>query len=116
MAGITDIASIQQTATAVLSALQETQAKLVPTNSSGHLGVDTLVQAGFVRVTGVSVVAGSGTPKLHDAAALADAAGANAIYAVPVVAGFYATNMVFHKGLVLKIGTATEVAIFYTRV
>lgn len=116
MAGANDIMGVQQTGVAVLSALQETQAKLVPTNSSGTLSVNSLVQSGFVRVLGVSVMAGSGTGFLHDAAALADAGASNAIYSIPTVTGFYATNMVFHKGLVFRVGTGTIIAVFYTRV
>jgi hypothetical protein len=118
MAGLTDIMSVQQTGVAVLSAIQEVLAKTVPTHSSGHLDTSILVQSGFVRVTGVSVVGGAGgLVFLHDCAALADAATSNRIYAIGNTPGYTATNMVFHKGLVLleSPGT-TEVAIFYTRV
>lgn len=115
MAGLTDILSAIQSGVGLLGQIQDTLTHLVPQLSSGHLGVDTLIQPGYVRVLGVSVLAGTGTPKLHDVAALANAAAGNAVYAIPIVAGYYPTNMVFTNGLVLKIGTATEVAIFYAR-
>jgi hypothetical protein len=114
MASMGDIAGIQQTATAILSAMQETLAKTVPTNSTGYLDANTLLQSGFTRVLGISVMTG-GTAYLHDCATLADAGPSNQIYLLPATAGFYATNMVFHKGLVLVAG-ATKCAIFYTRV
>lgn len=115
MAGLTDIVSCIQSGIAELAQMRDALTHLVPQLSSGHLSVDTLVQPGYVRVLGVSVLAGSGTAKLHDAAALANAATTNAVYLIPTVAGFYPVNMVFANGLVFKIGTATEVAIFYAR-
>lgn len=113
MASAADIAGIQQTGVAVLSEIQQALVKAVPTNSSGHLEVNTLVQPGFTRVLGVSVVT-AGAGLLHDCAALPDAGPSNVIYAVPSGPGFYPTNMVFHKGLVLIAGAA-KCAIMYSR-
>jgi hypothetical protein len=115
MASLSDIAGIQQSGVTVLSQLQATQAKLVPTNSSGSLSVNTLVVPGFVRVLGVSVVT-AGAGFLHDIVALADITADTPVYALPATPDFYATNMVFHKGLALSITAPGRVALFFSRI
>lgn len=116
MASLTDILSALQSGVQVVSALQQTQAQLVPALTSGLLSADALVQPGFVRVLGVSVVDGSVAGFLHDAAALGDAGADNQVYVVGTTKGYTATNMVFKNGLVFKIGTGNKAAVFYSRV
>jgi hypothetical protein len=114
MAGLNDIMGVLQTGVAVLSELQQTQSKLVPTYSSGYVDTNKLIQSGFVRVLGISVMAG--TALLHDAAGVPNVAPTNAIYALPATPGFYPTNMVFVNGLVLAGAAGVKCAIFYSRV
>lgn len=87
-----------------------------PTLTSGQLAADTLIQTGFVRVTGISVVDAGAVGGLYDAATIVNATAGQQIYAVPATAGFIALNMVFTSGLVYKPGAAQKVTIFYTRV
>lgn len=115
MSSLSDILSTMQAGVEAMQNLQQTQSKNVPDTTSGQLSADALVQPGFVRVLGVSVLDGSVIGFLHDAAALADADSSNQIYPISITKDFYPTNMVFKNGLVFKVGTGTKVAIFYSR-
>ena len=87
----------------------------VPANSSGQLSVDTLVQTGFMRVTGISVGTAGAVGTLYDASSLAAAAAGNAIYVAPASLGYIPLNMVFTAGLVYKPGAGQKVTLFYSR-
>lgn len=89
--------------------------RLVPTSTSGQLAADTLVQTGFVRLIGVSVVA-AGTPgTLRDAVTLGASSSANDVYELPSTAGYYPVQMIFANGLVYKAGSGETIALFYSR-
>lgn len=91
--------------------------RTTPGLTSGQLSADKLVSAGFVRVTGISIIAaGSPVGTLDDANLIANAAAGNVIYTLPSTAGFYPVQMIFTNGLVYKAGTSEKIAIFYERV
>ncbi len=115
MATLDDIQSTFLTAVGVLSDLVNATLKQVPSDSSGHLDDDKVVQTGFVRVTSVDVVVAGAAGGLYDAALIADAGSSNLIHVVPATLGSYPVNLVFTKGLVYLPGAAQEVAIMYTR-
>lgn len=115
MASLDDILSIQQAATAQLTLLQQTQEKLIPSDTSGAMTASRLVQVGFVRVQGISVLAGSPPGKLHDVARLADVAAGNEVLVIPTSPGYYAMNILFKTGLAFVPGTSGAVVVFYSR-
>jgi hypothetical protein len=117
MAGLTDIVSCIQSGIAELAQMRDALTHLVPQLSSGQLTTDKLIQPGYVRVLGVSVVSGSGGQgTLHDTAALSSASTTNAVYTISNTPGFYPTNMVFTDGLAFKENTGScVVAVFYAR-
>lgn len=90
---------------------------LTPALSSGQLSANTLVFTGFVRVTGISVIAPSSTVVggLYDGATIAATNATNEIYPTPTAKGYYNTQMIFTNGLVYKPQGGEEVAIFYVR-
>ena len=91
--------------------------RLVPSLSSGQLSADAIVQNGFVRLTGIEVVAaGSPVGTLHDAATIATAAAGNEIAPIPTAVGFYPVQILFTTGMVYKAGTSEKIALFYARV
>lgn len=88
----------------------------IPHYTSGRLSGNTLIQSGFMRVLGVSVIVAGAAGALFDVANLAGAAlGTNDIFVVPATVGYISTNMVFANGLVYKPGAAQVAAIFYAR-
>lgn len=115
MASLSDIlTSVQQGVNAFNGFVSEL-AKSSPSFTSGQVSADALIQTGFVRVLGVSVVDGGAVGALHDAAALADADADNQVYVVDTTEGFFKTNMVFKNGLVYKPGSGQIAAFFYAR-
>lgn len=115
MASLSDILTAVQNAVNALNGFVTATNRVIPPFTSGQLVADTLVQTGFVRVTGVSVYAGGAVGALHDAASLALAVSGTEIYQVGTTEGYFATDMVFKDGLVYKPGAAQIVAIFYSR-
>lgn len=114
-----DLASILTSLQNVVNAgtaLVRATANQSPTDTSGQLAADTLIQTGFVRVLGVSVVAGGAAGGLYDAATITGATTGRQLYVVGTVAGFFPVNMVFPTGLVYKPGAGQKAAIFYTRI
>lgn len=87
----------------------------VPHFTSGQLAASTLVQVGFVRVTGISVTTAGAAGTLNDAATIAGAGAGNVISSVPATVGFFPVNMVFMNGLVYLVGAAQVVTLFYSR-
>lgn len=114
-ASLSDIATIQQNAVKAANSIADSLDATIPHLTSGQLAADALIVPGFVRVTGVSVVAAGAVGGLYDASSLANAASTTQVYTVPATAGFIAVNMVFANGLVYKPGSGQTVAIFYTR-
>lgn len=87
----------------------------VPHFTSGQMAANTLVQTGFVRVTGISVTTAGAAGTLNDAATIALSGAGNVVAVVPAAAGFLAVNMVFQHGLVYKPGAAQVATLFYSR-
>ena len=116
MASLDDIQNTFISANQTLADLVNAYLKQVPSNSSGNLAADKVIQVGFVRVTGISIVAGGAVGALHDAASIAGVASTNKIYEVGTTKGFYPVNLVFPTGLTYIPGAAQEVAIMYTRI
>ena len=116
MASITDVVTVGQNQVTATNNLQKTFAQTVPTNTSGTLAASTLIQTGFVRVTGVSVVVAGAAGGLYDTTAISSAAAGNQSYVTTATIGFYPTNMVFMNGLVYVVGSGQTVVVYYTRV
>lgn len=115
-ASLSDILTSVQNLVVATNAIANAQNGEIPHFSTGRLAANTLVQSGFVRVTGISVVAAGAVGALFDAATLASAAaGTNDVYVVPAAVGYLPLNMVFANGLVYKPGAAQVAAIFYAR-
>lgn len=115
MASLSDILTSVQQGVQAFNGFTLELAKRSPPFTSGQLAADTLVQTGFVRVLGVSVVDGGAAGALHDVAMLANAASTNQVYEVPTTEGYIPVNMVFKDGLVYKPGAGQIIAIFYAR-
>lgn len=115
-ASLSDILTSIQSLVVATNAVAQASNGLIPRLNSGRLAANTLVQTGFVRVTGISVIVAGAVGALFDAATLAAAAaGTNDIYSVAAATGFTPLNMVFTNGLVYKPGAAQVAAIFYAR-
>lgn len=115
-ASASDVLSSLQNVVQAINAQTRVEGALTPTNTSGQLSANTLIQTGFVRVTGVSVETAGAAGTLNDAATIALAVSGTEIFTTPATAGFYPVNMVFLNGLVYKPGSGQKVAVFYTRV
>jgi len=116
MASLDDIlTSLKNVVTAANGVAQGLQ-RQVPTTTSGQLSANTLVQTGFVRVTGIAVVTAGAIGGLYDAATIAGAGSGQEVYAVAAAVGYTAVNMVFENGLVYKPGAGQVATIFYSRV
>lgn len=99
----------------IISAVNQLQ-KLVPALTSGQLTADTLVQTGFIRVTGISVVTPGATGGgLHDCATLADVASTNKVFSIGTSAGYYPVQLVFNDGLAYDADVGEVVTVFYSR-
>lgn len=115
-ASLSDMLSTVKNLVEATNTLAKAANGLIPQFTSGRLAANTQIQSGFIRVTGISVLAAGAAGALHDAATLAAAvAGTNDIFVVPATVGFTATNMVFANGLVYKPGAAQVATIFYAR-
>jgi hypothetical protein len=115
MASLDDIQTTIQSINGTLSDQVSAFLKQVPSTSSGLLTGSKIVQVGFVRVTGISIVTGGAAGGLHDTNVLASIAGGNKIYTVGTTLGFYPVNLVFLTGLAYAPGAGQEIAIMYTR-
>lgn len=115
MAELDQVDNTFLTAVQTLSDLVNATLKQVPSNSSGKVTATKVIQTGFVRVTGISVVAGGAAGALHDAATTASIAAGNQLYVVPTTAGFYAVNLVFSTGLAYVPGAGQTAAFMYAR-
>lgn len=115
MASLDDILTALKGAVNAVNSVTLALYHQTPATSSGQLSVDVLVQAGFVRLTGIAVSTGGTGGTLYDAASLAAAAAGNATYVIPASLGYQAYNMVFTNGLVYKPGAGQKVTLFYSR-
>lgn len=86
----------------------------VASQTSGHLDATALVQAGFVRVKGVSVIAGSAVGYLNDSATVAGIGTGTRVYQISVTPGYYPLDLIVTNGLVFEIGTGMQVCISYS--
>ena len=116
MASLDDILTAIKGGVNALNGNTQATNRTTPTLTSGQLAADTLVQSGFVRVTGVSVTTAGAVGGLYDAATIGGAGAGQEIYSVAATLGFVPLNMVFANGLVYKPGAGQKVTIFYTRV
>lgn len=89
---------------------------LSPHFTSGQVIGAKLVQTGFVRLLGISVVsAATQRGLLLDAANLGAATASTIVGNVSAQLGFFPVNMVFQNGLVFIPGSAQVAALFYAR-
>jgi hypothetical protein len=89
---------------------------LSPHSTSGQVIGAKLVQTGFVRLLGISVVsAATLNGLLCDAATLATATSATVVGNVSAAIGYYPVNMIFQNGLVYIPGSAQVAALFFAR-
>ena len=116
MASLDDILTALKGGVQALNGATQATNRTTPTGTSGQLAANTLVQTGFVRVTGIAVIAAGAVGGLYDAATLAAAGSGQQVFTVPASVGYIPVNMVFAEGLVYKPGAGQTVAIFYTRV
>lgn len=115
-AALDDINNTFLSAVSTLADLVNATLRQTPSDSSGALTASKIIQIGFVRVTGVSVVVGGAAGGLHDVDAIGDIAASNQLYTVGTTAGFYPVNIVFPKGLAYAPGAGQTAAIMYTRI
>lgn len=108
--------TLQTIAQNIIQAVIELK-QLSPIATSGQLSASKLVIAGFVRVTGISVVkVNTATPGgLYDANTIAGGVAATQVYSVPAVLGYYPLQLIFANGLVYVPGTSEIVTVFYVR-
>ena len=116
MASLDDILTTLKGAVNAVNGNTQVLKGQIPTSTSGQLAANTLVQTGFVRVTGISIVTAGAIGGLYDAATIALAIAGTEVFAVPAAVGYTPVNMVFANGLVYKPGAAQVATIFYTRV
>ena len=113
---VSDILTALQDLVRATNAVVDGLAALAPHYTSGQVIASRLVQTGFVRVLGVSVIsAGAGAGILYDTNTLAGAISATAIYPVAATTGYTALDMVFQNGLVYIPSSAQAATIFYAR-
>jgi hypothetical protein len=91
--------------------------QVTPDFTSGQITASvlgTLVQSGFVRLIGISIVTGTTNGALYDSATNNPTAGqqVGALLATP---GWYATQMIFANGMVAKPSTGQIVSLHYAR-
>lgn len=115
MAALSDILTSMQNGVNAVQALTQAVVRGTPTDHSEQLTANALVQVGFVRVLGVSVLAGTGHGGLYDAATVAAAVATTQMYDVMPIVNFFPLNLPFKDGLVFKPGAAQKVVIFYAR-
>ena len=109
------LSALQSIAQSLIAGVTELT-KRTPNQTSGQLSADTLVFTGFVRVSGISVVAaGSPVGTLNDAGTIATSAAGNVIFEIPGTVGYYPVDLIFANGCVYKVGTSEKVAIFFGR-
>lgn len=116
MASLDDIQTTIQSINGTLNSQVDAYLKLVPSLTSGTVNASRIIQVGFVRVTGVSVVVGGAAGALHDVSALGDIAAGNLQYVVGTTLGYYPMNIVFPKGLAYAPGAGQSAVILYTRI
>lgn len=116
MASLDDILTALKGGVNAVNGNTQSLQRQTPSSTSGQLAADTLVQAGFVRITGISVVVAGAVGGLYDAPTIALAGSGQQVFVVPASTDFIPLNMVFANGLVYKPGAAQVAAIFYTRV
>lgn len=89
-----------------------------PSSTSGQVSAAALIQTGFVRLLGISVVASvtAAAGGLYDAATLSSAGATQQVGVLLTTPGFYAVDMVFANGLVAKPAPGQIVSLHYARV
>lgn len=100
------------------NALVNVTNQLTPTLSSGQItasAAGTLVQSGFVRLLGISIITGSINGGLYDAATVGAAGAGQQVGALLSAPGFYFTQMIFTNGMVAKPSSGQVVSLHYAR-
>jgi len=116
MANLDDIMTVLQNMVPALSSAAQAQSQVTPDLSSGVLGASTLINLGFTRVTGVSVVAGSTGGWLHDANAVSSITTSTRVYAISSTPGLYPVQLIFRTGCVFEPGTSMKATTMYAKV
>lgn len=116
-ASLTDVITTLKDAVVAANNIVDGVGALSPHYTSGQIIAAKLVQTGFVRLLGYSVVAAGGMGALYDAATLAGATAAatTQVGTVTAAIGYYPVNIVFQNGLVYVPGSAQVAALFYAR-
>lgn len=115
-ASLTDILTTIQDLVRATNNIVDGVESLSPHSSSGQLIGASLVQTGFVRLLGISVVSAS-TQRglLLDASNLSVATSATVVGTVSAQLGYFPVNMIFENGMVFIPGSAQVAALFYAR-
>jgi hypothetical protein len=115
-ASLTDILTTLKDWVVAANGIVDGVQSLSPHSTSGQVIGAKLVQTGFVRLLGISVVSAS-TQRglLLDAATLAAATSATMVGNVSAALGYFPVNMIFQNGLVYIPGSAQVAALFYAR-
>lgn len=116
MASTDDIMAVLQTFAPALSASAKAQAQVTPDFTSGVMSATTLINQGYTRATGISVVAAGAAGWLHDANSVGSITSSTRVYPVAATLGLVSFNMVFKKGLVYEPGAAQVATVFYAKV
>lgn len=115
MATLDDILTAQKNGVVAINNLNQTTAKIAGAFTSATVTTSTAVVTGAGRLVSFSlVVAGTTVGKVHDASAVANAAAANALVAVPNTIGVYQVGSRFSKGLVVVPGTGQSINVTYS--
>lgn len=112
---LSDVLTTLKAIAAAINSMATETAHGFPTDSSQQLAANTLVQVGFVRVTGMAVVTAGVAGGLYDAATVAGAGSGQQVATVPATVGYTPMNMVFETGLVYKPGAGQVITLFYRR-
>ena len=92
--------------------------QLTPDFTSGQITATvggTLVQSGFVRLLGISIVTGTTNGGLFDAATVPAAGAGQQVGALLATPGYYPMQMLFTNGMVAKPSAGQVVSLHYTR-
>lgn len=121
MANLDDLVTVQKNGVIGINLLTEALAQFrtiyagfVGSNSFLGITSDTLIMRGPGRLVNVVVNIGSGAGTVHDAASVSAATTDNILFPIPTSTGITTVNMPFTNGLVVLVGTSTNVSVSYS--
>ncbi len=117
-ASLNDILTTAQNLVQQVSGVSQTLLKIIGLTTSPTVDADTLITTGLGTLVNVSVVeAGSTQGYVHNAATVALATPANALFAIPITnVGVLPAGLQYDAGLVVVVGTDMEVNLTYTQI